>query len=134
MENKLSQKLYEHVEVLEEASQGTNHPYLTAMGSGAAIGGAVGMGVNMAGKGSGLLHGAVKGFKAGSIAALLMLGGSGIAKLIAKARQNGKAETKQAIRSAVSRAQENNKLTNTQKNLIRTNGQAAIAKIDQAVK
>jgi hypothetical protein len=132
MSDKLSQRLQEKFQKLEEKTQ---HQMTTgqALKHGLASSTLLGAGIYGA-QGRSLMQGAAQGFRAGSIAALLILGGAGIAQLIKRARENGAVETKQSIKRAVANAQDSDKYTNTQKAAIRNNGQAAIAKIDQAFK
>ena len=138
MENKtLSQKLQENLQKLEEKGStkpGSAGRMVKGIAASTLLGAGVGGAMKMAGRGSGLLHGAGQGFRAGSIAALLIVGATGIAQLLGIARQKGADQTKQSIRAAVYNAQHNDKLTNTQKAAIKNNGQQAIAKIDQAFK
>lgn len=125
-DKRLSQKLQEKLSRLEEKTGAITTGFLT----GAGVGGAM----KLAGKGGGFLKGAIKGATAGLVVELLLLGGAGINQLIKKAREKGASETKASIRKAVSRAQDSTKYTNTQKATIKSTGQAAIAKIDQAFK
>lgn len=133
MSEKLSQRLQEKFQKLEEKTQ--HQPFAGKLiGSSTLLGAGVGGAMKMAGKGVGVGAGAVQGFKAGTIASLLILGGAGIAQLIKRAKDKGAAETKQSIKRAMSNAQSSDKYTNTQKAAIRNNGEAAIAKIDRVFK
>ena len=74
------------------------------------------------------------GVRAGSIAALLLAGATGVVVLIRKAREKGKAQTIASIHNAVARASKSHNLTNAEKLKVRATGTVAIAKIKRNVR
>lgn len=123
---KLSQKIEEKLNsILEEAGRNRQLIKSTAL-LGAGLGGAAGL---LAKKGPGMVGGGVKGALAGTVVALLLSGGSGIAQLIKRGKDNP-SKVKASVKKAVSRAEDSKTLTSTEKLKIKNNGNAVISKLD----
>lgn len=127
--DKLSSRILEKLNKLNKIQEdgGRNRQLIKSAGLlGAGIGGAAGL---LTGKGPGMVGGGLKGVIAGSVAALLLAGGSGLAQLIRKGKDDP-AKTKASIKRVVARAEQSQQLTSTDKAKIRNNGKAVIAKLD----
>lgn len=131
-EKKLSEVMLEKLDKLQEKEPSRTSQLIKSSGLlGAGIGGAAGL---LANRGPGMIGGGLKGVIAGSVAALLLAGGGGLAELVRKARQGEPSKVKTSINNAVDRANRSTKLSSTQKTKIKNNAKIAISKIDSLKK
>ena len=129
-EKRLSQKIEEKFNnLLEEGGRNRQLIKSTAL-IGAGLGGAAGL---LAKKGPGMLGGGAKGAVVGTIVALLLSGGSGLAQLIKRGKDNP-SKVKASVKKAVARAENSKTLTSTEKLKIKNNGNAVISKLDNMQK